>query len=577
MKSTESKTSQIVKSAEKALLSVLSSGSDLAEAGAGCGSTPHLIATSCRGAGCNVRVAILLAFSAGADSTVLLDVLFRLRDKLKIKVIAAYFNHCLRSKEEIEEEITIAKNNCHIRDVPIFIGKDSEGTIEELSKKHGVEAAARKARYGFFYKAARENNCKYIAVAHNLEDNLETIIMRFFQGSGPEGLKGMKEKSRTSWFAPDFPAAGYSAENCCEQVKFSCNIIRPLINVKKMDILEYLEENKIRCSFDSTNKEDDYLRNRIRNQLVPVIKKVFPGYEKSLLSLAEKMARADNIVEEKLAKKIEWKKQGDALVTEYDNFIALPDYLKVKAVYNAFNISENSGERLQHGCCNPDTRSGLRRRSGMDVIIPDLLWGAIAQSERRLPYSFLKPLFSKNTGKKSNIILKGHNYILERDGKSLFWKRDIEIKDKTGYHIIAEPGREYELPVKFCKNNKRIYIFSKVVNISECGKDDLWIPVEKINSDIYIRNRHEGDFINFEYGKKTLKKLFLEMKIERYFRDLIPVICNNKEEILAVWGSVFDYGNRVSKLIFDADKNDEMNVAIAQSERTVLLFRARQG
>ena len=474
MKSTESKTSQIIKSAEKILSPAME------------------------------KENILLAFSSGPDSTVLLDVLFKLREKLNITVTAAYFDHCLRNKEEIAKEIGIAQNNCCIRNIKLFIGKDTEGTIDRFSKKYGIEAAARKARYSFLNNAAKKNNCKYIAVAHNLDDNFETIIMRFFQGSGPEGLKGIGEK------------AG--------------NIIRPLINVKKSDILEYLKENKIEYSNDPTNKEDRHLRNKIRNKLIPCIKEIFPGYEKSLFYLTEKMANAENIIEKKLLEKIEWKKEGDSLVTEYSNFASLPDYLKLEAVYNAFNITENAAEN----------------------------------SGERLPYKFVKPLLSNKTGIKSNILLKGHNYTLEREGKALFWKRDVVAPKKNSYLLKIEPEKEYELPVIIDKNNKKVYIYSKIVKISECAKDDLYIPVNKITCDIHIRNRKEGDFLVFGYGKKTLKKLFLEMKIERYFRDLIPIICNNKE-ILAVWGSVFNYRNRVSRL-FDADKN---NI-------DVLLFRSRQ-
>jgi len=526
MKSTESKTSQILKSTEKILSPIIDKENNN----------------------------ILLAFSAGPDSTVLLDVLFQLKDKLNMKVMAAYFDHCLRNKDEIANEINIAEDNCHIRNIPLFIGKD-KGTIDKFSKKEGIEAAARKARYCFLNVIAKNNNCKYIAVAHNLDDNCETIIMRFFQGSGPEGLKGMVEKSG--------------------------NIIRPLINIRKSDIYEYLEENKIKYSDDSTNKGNDYLRNRIRNSLIPAIKEVFPGYEKSLFSLAEKMANADSIIEEKLAEKIEWKKIGSALVTEYDNFVSLPEYLKLKAIYSAFNISENNDIRESSDITaksdiaeNNDItaksdiaeNNDITAKSGIAENNDITANSDIILNSERLPYKFLKPLLTKKTGVKSHIILKGHNYTLEREGKSLFWKRDIVTIRKNSYHLKVKLEKEYELPVIFDKNNKKVYISSRIVKISECSKDDLWIPVKKITSDIHIRNRNKGDYILFEYGKKTIKKLFLEMNIDRYFRDLIPIICDNKE-ILAVWGSVFNYRNRVSKLIYDADKDNNIDV---------LLFKSRQ-
>ncbi|MCP5513929.1 MAG: tRNA lysidine(34) synthetase TilS [Spirochaetales bacterium] len=474
MKSTESKTDKIVNKADSLLSCYLSN---------------------------NRSDSILTAYSAGPDSTVLLDVLFRLKEKYGFKLAAAYYNHRLREENEIADEIETASAYCSLRGIELYLGEDSEGFIDKKSPDSGIEAAARTARYAYLNKIADDEQFNYIATAHTLDDNIETIVMRFFSGSGPEGLKGIAENSG--------------------------KLLRPLLGVKKEEIMEYLEENKIRYSVDSTNKKNEYLRNRVRNNLIPSIKSVFPGFENSLIDLSGKMALADGFIADETYKRITWKKKGDCLETDFSNFISHPPYIRIRALYNAFNITDDS--------------------------------------DRRLSYKFLKPVTRDNIDLKSPVILDGRSCRLEKLGNSLFWKTDIVIRNKNSYLLTIKTGGEYKLPVSY--SGESIYISANIVNRSQCGKNDIWLPVNKVSGSIQIRSRKPGDCIITSNGSKKIKKLFQETGIDRDIRDSIPVICDNSG-ILAVWGSVFNNKNRIAGRIKDSASNENTDV---------ILFKSRQG
>ena len=141
--------------------------------------------------------------------------LCRLSEKYSIEIVCAYYNHKLRKDEELAREISIAEENCRLRNIPLIKGFD-DGSIEKEIPELGTEGAARKYRYLFLEKVFKEEKCDFTASGHNLDDQIETVVMRLFKGSGAAGLKGIPEKNG----------------------KF----IRPLISVSKKDIMKYLEE-----------------------------------------------------------------------------------------------------------------------------------------------------------------------------------------------------------------------------------------------------------------------------------------------------------------------------------------------
>ena len=129
---------------------------------------------------------ILIGFSGGPDSMCLMLLLNELKDRLGIEIVLAYFNHMLRSQEELSTELSFIRSIADKYNLTLEIGTDS-GLIGELSPQIGEEGAARKARYIFLEETMRKYSCDYLALAHNLDDTVETIVMRFFKGSGKNG------------------------------------------------------------------------------------------------------------------------------------------------------------------------------------------------------------------------------------------------------------------------------------------------------------------------------------------------------------------------------------------------------
>jgi len=191
---------------------------------------------------------ILIGLSGGPDSVCLLNVLNNLKNKFMLDLYTVYIDHGLRP-EETPEETEFCKKLCAGLSIP-FTTKVID--VKTYSKEQGLnkQEAARELRYRIFEETAYEIKAHKIALGHTADDQLETFFMRFFRGSGPTGLSGIP------------PVRG--------------NIIRPLIEIERMEIEEFLHEQKINYITDSSNLKKDYLRNRIRLAFIPEIKKINP-------------------------------------------------------------------------------------------------------------------------------------------------------------------------------------------------------------------------------------------------------------------------------------------------------------
>lgn len=192
---------------------------------------------------------IVVAVSGGPDSMCLIDLLYNLKEKLKLEynikyeLVVAHVNHMIR-KESYDEKKYV-EEFCKKRDIPFWY---KEANVPEIAKeKHmSEETCGREIRYEFFEEVRKKEKASKIAVAHNLNDNVETIFLNLFRGTGLKGLIGM--------------------------CYFSENLIRPLLDIEKSDILEYNVLRDLKPCFDKTNEQDIYLRNKIRLNLIPCLK-----------------------------------------------------------------------------------------------------------------------------------------------------------------------------------------------------------------------------------------------------------------------------------------------------------------
>ncbi len=216
---------------------------------------------------------IVVAVSGGPDSMCLLNILKNLRPKFSTELFVAHINHMIR--EEADSETEYVKNYCEKNNIKCFIKR---ANVLEMAKeqKKGTEEMGRIVRYDFFEYVANEVSANKIAIAHTENDNAETILMNLMRGASLEGLKGIE------------PIRG--------------KYIRPLIECNREEIEKYCEINKLDPKFDKTNNDNTYTRNKIRNLLIPYIKKEFnPNIIETLNRLAV-LARQDATYFNKIVK-----------------------------------------------------------------------------------------------------------------------------------------------------------------------------------------------------------------------------------------------------------------------------------
>lgn len=202
---------------------------------------------------------IVVGVSGGPDSVCLLDVLHKLKEKYNLELIVAHVNYGLREKDsDLDEKL--------VRDLAKKYSLKIE--VKRIrNQRSGIksEDALRNIRYDFFEKARKRYEADIIAVAHNLNDQAETVLLRILRGTGLRGLGAIKFRNK--------------------------NIIRPLLSIPRKEILAYLRKNNLAWRIDKTNLGLDFTRNKIRNRLIPYLEKNFnPAVQETLSKFSQSAA-----------------------------------------------------------------------------------------------------------------------------------------------------------------------------------------------------------------------------------------------------------------------------------------------
>ncbi len=249
---------------------------------------------------------VLVGVSGGIDSVVLIDVLFKLKDKLGIQLAVAHFNHELRQTAQRDEEFVeklAEKYGC-----PLFKGRED---VRKLVKKRGmgIEEAARFARYAFFERVASQENFNKVALAHTLSDNVETFFLRVIKGASVDGLKGIP------------PVRGI--------------YIRPLIEVSRKEIERYAKENHLYFVQDESNEDERFLRNWIRLKLIPLLEERNPSLEETVGRIQQALREVWEYLDgkvEKLSKDIV-KTEGEAIYFNIERLNDIPKALVKRLLF----------------------------------------------------------------------------------------------------------------------------------------------------------------------------------------------------------------------------------------------------
>lgn len=419
-------------------------------------------------------VRLLLAVSGGADSMAMLSAFLELKSDINAEIFVITVNHNIRPENETLGDaqfvLDFCKNKC-----PCILTEIPKNRVfdEARSRKTGIEDAARFLRYNEFEKTADSLNADYILTAHNKNDNYETVLMRLFQGAGPEALMGIS------------PRRG--------------RFIRPLLNISRSEIEEYLKEKNIPWREDATNFETSYLRNKVRHNLIPALTVCFDGWQSGLdKSLAKIRAQNDFITDSYRTKKEAWildkNKKGVACCRcKFLFFVSLEEALKLKF--------------LQEGLI-------------------------LLKGKRRIPYSVFEDLMKLSDTK--NIIFSG-GFCIKKEGDSVLLFKD-ENEEKPGdvfYSIWIDKPCTFNTPAgTFRAVEKENGFFIVHESDKTCGIGPFKPP-------FCVRSRLFGDEIETSYGsKKSVKKIINEWNIDYENRNILPII-EEGGVVKGIYGAVF--------------------------------------
>ncbi len=409
---------------------------------------------------------VIVAVSGGPDSMCLLHVLMNLRDSFSLKLVAAHVNHGLRGSEADEDE-NYVREFCKINGIAF---SSIKADIHKISIERNVscETAGRDFRYEFFQKLKVENNADKIAIAHNLNDQAETVLMRIIRGAGLEGLGGIKPVREGVY-------------------------IRPLLFCSRDEIEQYCINNNLEPRIDKTNFENIYARNKIRLELVPYIQKNFNRDIIGTLSRIAENSRVDSDYLEEISEKM-YKRyctiKEDRVIISKEGFLD-HEAVVTRVIRKAFLCligNLNNFERL-HICQILELQKGA---TGKMTMLPNELIAVNCYGDIHISRKIKELRASFDTNVVYNLHT-GQNYI-----------PDLGLKIIIGR--IPYTGEQYP--------------------ISENIK---YFDGDKVSNNITLRFRRNGDRFNplGMTGSRKLKDIFIDMKVPREERNMIPLICFN--------------------------------------------------
>ena len=389
---------------------------------------------------------VIVGLSGGADSVSLLISLHSIKNLLKIKkIIGVHLNHNLRETAKRDEEFS--KALCEKLNLEFYSKTaDIKALKEEL--KVCEEEAGRIARYSFFYEIKEKTGANKIATAHNKNDQSETFLLRLLRGGGSDGLSSIKPLREDG-------------------------VIRPLIETSREDIEKYLKEKGQTFVTDETNLKPDYLRNKIRLELIPYLKENFNFKEDLIVKTADSLREDSEFIKTEAKKYFEKaKKEKDYIEFSLSDLDNLPSALLKRVIIFANEYMGGNG--LLKDTLTLTEKIIRTRKTGKTVPLSKELTAKVEYNKFVI---------------KKNIALKPYSYII-----------------KPGENYIKELNASFIL-TKDLKNSK----------------DSINIPSF---SSLIVRTRKEGDRMYIKNtGHKKLKDILKDRKIEKDKRDIFPVVC----------------------------------------------------
>ncbi len=429
---------------------------------------------------------VVLGLSGGPDSVCLFFVLLGLAQEYDLKIYALHVNHCIRGVDADEDQAYV-EELCKEYQVPLRSLKiDIPALCKETGR--GLEEEARIARYQAFEEYAAEldidDRITKIAIAHNADDNAETVIFHMARGTGLDGMCGIAATRG--------------------------RIIRPLLQVSKADILEFINSNGLAYCVDETNSDVEYDRNRIRHNILPELQQINP---KALEHISDMTARLSEVAEY-----ISLEARGLLEIAKEDGnslrkraFVTAPRVIATQALKEY--LSRFMPQQKDVSASHIETILGLLNEDG--------------ERQVKLPY------------KKTLIISYEKIYVIDEDEKT----------DEEGEPFQNFSYREFNYEQGM---NYPVETYTK------------WFDCDRITDNVVIRTRAEGDYLTIDSAgnHKSIQDYFVDEKIPRHLRDEIPLVCDGSHVMWVVGYRISEYykissnTTRVLEIIYGGTENE---------------------
>jgi len=391
---------------------------------------------------------LLIAISGGLDSVVL----FHLLHKLNYDVSLAHCNFKLRGKEsDLDEEFIKNLNQISANQIFTIIFD-----TEKYAKEHklSTQIAARELRYNWFQKLITEHKFEYVLTAHHADDNLETFLIHLTRGSGLDGFTGIP--------------------------KVNGNIVRPLLAFSRKEILNYAKDNDIEWREDASNASNKYIRNKIRHQVLPVLKEINPSILDSFATTLENLQESKQIIEDRI------ENIASEVLEKEANFIKI-DIEKIKELSNS------------------------------KAYLYQLL-----KSYHFTEWNDVYDLLNAQSGKQ--VFSKTHRLLKDRDVLILS-KIDLSNSIEMAFQI-EEEITEITNPIHLT--------FKEVIEKSTENKQTIYVDKDLLKYPLMLRKWEKGDYIYplGMQGKKKLSKYFKDEKFSLIDKENTWLLCNAENQIM---------------------------------------------